>query len=391
MSIKAPAATGRITLLAVCWLAAAPVGADPANGWVVLEQPQAGADRRAADSEFNSPSNLPVVEPAPPAAPAAAASKAKTTGDAELPSDGRSYGGTVVTPGTAAWQAEIYRLISDERWALHLQKVPREPRAKWEAEHWCGAALIKDDWVLTAAHCVLIDFHAHPDSASLLKAEFVDHRQDVTVSRDQKVSLGRCVEANLVSEGFRIRLGAADISRADGITFRVDCAVVHPNWNPDDIYHDDIALLHFVADGPPAVRDPAKVREIRMHQGPAPPVGTSLTVTGWGKTKDVPGFAPSAVLMQVALNVQSEPGCASRLGAGPEQLHAKVICAGAPARKTCLGDSGGPVVFTVGKPNYLVGVVSWGKEDCMGDAMPGVYTRVGAYVAWIEDVLQAER
>ena len=108
-----------------------------------------------------------------------------------------------------------------------------------------------------------------------------------------------------------------------------------------------------------------------------------------GKTRPVEGFAPSAQLMQVALEVQGAPACARELDAGPNEVHPRVLCAGAPDRKSCLGDSGGPVVLTTGRPNYLIGVVSWGKAACTGDAKPGVYTRVASYTRWIDDVLNA--
>ena len=114
-----------------------------------------------------------------------------------------------------------------------------------------------------------------------------------------------------------------------------------------------------------------------------------MTVTGWGKTAPVPGFAPTARLMKAALDVEGEPACVRQLGTAPGQVDARVLCAGAPDRKTCLGDSGGPVVFTQGRPTLLVGVVSWGKAACTGDAKPGVYTRVATYRQWIDDVLGA--
>ena len=357
------------------WTLALCVGLTPLAG---VADPATAAS--PDDLDLRAPSHLTV------APPGAAVARATAAAVPAADDDGRIYGGTLAVDKQAGWQAEIYRSISDARYEQHRRDRPDDARAKWELMHWCGGALIADGWVLTAAHCILVN---GVDSAPLLKSNFGALRASITVSRQQHVRLSRCVAAEVVIPGFRVRLGAEDIAHDEGVTFAIDCAVVHPGWNPPDIYHDDIALVHFAADGSPL---PAalKVRKIALHRGLAPGTGTAVTITGWGKTQDVPGFAPSSLLMQVNLNVQDPPQCTTTLGVGPGSVHPKVLCAGAPARKTCLGDSGGPVVFTTGRPHQLVGVVSWGIEDCAGDAKPGVYTRVSAYTDWIDDVLKAE-
>ena len=332
------------------------------------------------DPGLRTPSSVPLVPPT-----AAAEAMPSPVPAAAADDGGRIYHGVHMSPGSAKWQAEIYREISDARWAKHLVDYRDDTHARWELQHWCGGALIAKDWVLTAAHCII---SPDPEVPPVLQPGFDAQSGAMAVSKKAGVSLSTCVNAHVLSDNWRIRLGADDVAKGDGITFRIDCVVVHPRWKSSDMFHDDIALLHFVPDGPPPERDPKRVQQIKLSKDLALKEGESVTVMGWGKTEPVAGFAPSALLMGVALDVKSEEFCAAQLETRPGQIHPKVICAGAADAKTCLGDSGGPVVFT-DNPNYLVGIVSWGRASCTGDAKPGVYTRVAAYTDWIEDVLKA--
>ncbi len=108
-----------------------------------------------------------------------------------------------------------------------------------------------------------------------------------------------------------------------------------------------------------------------------------LTAFGWGKTRepDDKNFEPSSVLRMLALREIPRETC-MRLGKWSDTYlnsDQRAFCAHDPRRKTCYGDSGGPVMGN----NRVVGIVSWGSQKCEIDGTPSVYTRVSHYANWI--------
>lgn len=65
------------------------------------------------------------------------------------------------------------------------------------------------------------------------------------------------------------------------------------------------------------------------------------------------------------------------------------MCAGGSRGfDSCRGDSGGPLMTidnTAKMPYwFLAGIISFGPSPCGQENWPGVYTRVGSFVDWIE-------
>ena len=57
---------------------------------------------------------------------------------------------------------------------------------------------------------------------------------------------------------------------------------------------------------------------------------------------------------------------------------------------SCNGDSGGPMVYRryVDDPWYQAGIASFGYGHECGTDAPGIYTRIGGYMDWIDRKLE---
>lgn len=261
-------------------------------------------------------------------------------------------GGMTVGPGEAPWQVQIFR-------ARNL-KAGRNPYQDWKDHILCGGSYIGNNWILTAAHC------------------FED------------------ADFNLAD--YRVRLGVRDLSKDEGVSFRIDQAVRHSGYNSADKLND-IALLHFV-DERLLKWDMSRygVQPIALHgdlpSGPSLLPNHLFNVTGWGLTsyRDKDSFSP--VLKKVQLQRMPTEPCGEKL-ASPNRINATVLCAREPdsqmlndrpgeeSQDACQADSGGPmtIVNAQGIP-IQVGIVSWGK-GCGYRGFPGVYTRVAMHIEWI--------
>ncbi len=293
------------------------------------------------------------------------------------PGNGRVVGGVRAVPGSAPWQAQIFTVVpytpAEIAEDSALVKTNADAgfhlgtRAAWDRDHRCGAIYIGDDWLLTAAHCVI--------------------RPDVDFLKARKV-----------------RLGTQTISGNRGKVFSIDRAAYHKDYVASGSYPNDIALIHIGRPRGSARFDPRLVRKVALPGSDARPLADydGLLVTGWGMMQPMdPGRqimardnrtvnVNSAELQQLALTAL--PGARCKIVSGGIDSQ-RTVCAGVvdaartlPGGKdVCGGDSGGPLTRdpdTPGGERLLVGIVSSGR-GCALPAYPAIYTRVSYYLDWI--------
>ncbi|KAG5316140.1 STUB proteinase, partial [Acromyrmex insinuator] len=225
---------------------------------------------------------------------------------------------------------------------------------QWRSQtylHKCGAALLNENWAITAAHCV----ESVPPSELLL----------------------RIGEHDLANEdepyGYQER--------------RVQIVASHPQFDARTFEYD-LALLRFYD---PLLPFQPNVLPICLPDDDETYVGRTAYVTGWGRLYDE-GPLPS-VLQEVAVPVINNTVCeAMYKNAGYiEHIPHIFICAGwrNGGFDSCEGDSGGPMVIQRARDKrwILAGIISWGI-GCAAPNQPGVYTRISEFRDWINQILQ---
>jgi len=254
----------------------------------------------------------------------------------------RIVGGEDTEVASAPWQVMLYK---------------RSPQ-----ELLCGASLISDEWILTAAHCIL----------------YPPWNKNFT-SNDILVRLGKHNRA-------KFERGLEQIVAIDDI-------IVHPKYNWKENLNRDIALLHmrrpisFTDRIHPVCLPSKKVAKTLMFEG------FKGRVTGWGNLKET--WNPSArnlptVLQQIHLPIVDQDTCRASTAV---KITDNMFCAGYKPDDTqrgdaCEGDSGGPFVMKNPEDGrwYQVGIVSWG-EGCDRDGKYGFYTHVFRMRRWMRKVI----
>ena len=197
--------------------------------------------------------------------------------------------------------------------------------------HFCGGALVREDWVITAAHCV------QGDSPSQVK----------------------------------VKIGLHNVNGTQGsITRSVNQIIIHPSYSSWSL-NNDYAILQLSQ--PITNFEPIQLVTDTSHDE-EPVMATTM---GWGATQS--GGWGSNILLEVDVPIDDSCGNYSN-----SDITNNMVCAGfnTGGYDSCQGDSGGPLIMTNSDGEYeLIGIVSWGY-GCAEPGYPGVYAKVHSRLDW---------
>ncbi|XP_010081488.1 PREDICTED: coagulation factor IX [Pterocles gutturalis] len=190
----------------------------------------------------------------------------------------------------------------------------------------CGASIINEKWVVTAAHCLNAG-----DNVTAVAGEYNTNEDDNTEQRRKVVKI-----------------------------------LPHPTYDATiNKHHNDIALLEL--DQPLSFNSYV----------------TPICIGSREFTNALLKHGIATVLQILKVPFVDRPTC---LKSTSTTILQNMFCAGfaAGGADTCGGDSGGPYTTEIEGTWFLTGITSWG-EECAKPGKYGIYTRVSKYLKWIKE------
>lgn len=199
----------------------------------------------------------------------------------------------------------------------------------------CGSSILTQHHLLTAAHCTLLEG----------------------------------------SEPIKMDAYYGNVDYKNATRVRVSRFFRHPKFEPK-FFLNDISILLLAY----PLNYSANARPICIPTKPVNVYNLEVTVAGWGYLSQ--GGVAEDVLRYTKIKVLPNSRCYKKfkdVGYNKTMMY----CAYRVHTDACQGDSGGPLMAQQGDGRiFQVGIVSYGV-GCAQDEMPGVYTRLEAFVPWL--------
>ncbi|XP_046819201.1 CLIP domain-containing serine protease 2-like [Vespa crabro] len=222
----------------------------------------------------------------------------------------------------------------------------------------CGGTLINKYNVVTAAHCVT-------NLPKWLKITDVRLGEYNTMT-DPDCEKGYCAEP------------VQDI--------KIKSINVHKDYNHPK-FRNDIAIIRL---DKPAIYNEFVIPICMPHSDLLKKdyTGEMVEVAGWG-IYDIETSKSSKLLQTITMPIQETRKCKEIFKTRATISDQQICVGGVIGIDSCRGDSGGPLmkVETIDElpKYYIIGIVSFGVQDCGATTSPGVYTKISHYIIWILD------
>uniref|UniRef100_A0A3Q0S5E0 Peptidase S1 domain-containing protein n=1 Tax=Amphilophus citrinellus TaxID=61819 RepID=A0A3Q0S5E0_AMPCI len=227
--------------------------------------------------------------------------------------------------------ADSSRIVGGRDAAPHSR--PYMASVQFRGRHFCGGALVREDFVLTAAHCETLEY----------------------------VFIVLGVDS----------LSSNEATKQQFIVVRV---FPHPKY---DGTNNDLMLLKLNR----RAQLSEAVQVISLKPGKLKSVSQCITA-GWGDIGDN-NTLPNR-LQEVNVTTLPQRTCEKRWE--PLSVASSMVCGVGDHRLQgfCTGDSGGPLVCD----GAAAGVISFSGRRCGDPSKPDVYMRISSFRAWIQNVLK---
>ncbi|XP_023934261.1 trypsin-like [Bicyclus anynana] len=210
---------------------------------------------------------------------------------------------------------------------------------------WCGGVIIDSDKILTAAHCLQLQYN------NRFFREYV--------------------------KMLSVRIGSSNAT-AGGEVYRVTEIFFHPNYKPKTLEFNFAVLgLHKNISYD---KEDLKVLKIAYSTDRNVPTDAKITFLGWGSVLSSSGLGGQVLLQKLDLPIYDLADCQEIYG---RNLVTRTnFCAGfiTLAKNVCNHDAGGPAVMN----GQLVGILSFSSKRCDTVDQPAVFSAVGAIAPWLE-------